>query len=176
MNDESKAKLKRFGVIALAVVVSSAAGFSAGRFSAPLKVETKEVERVVYQDRVVEKVITKKVKAEDRVVYIDRTITDAGVRELITETTKTLEGERTKDESTRDLMHESDKQREVKTVLRPDWRASVLVGASMREPALVITGPLVIGVQVERRIVGGVSLGVWANTVGAAGASGSIEF
>ena len=61
MNDESKAKLKRFGVIALAVVVSSAAGFSAGRFSAPLKVETKEVERVVYQDRVVEKVITKKV-------------------------------------------------------------------------------------------------------------------
>ena len=52
----------------------------------------------------------------------------------------------------------------------------MLVGASLREPLVPIAGPLVLGASVERRIVGGLSAGAWLNTVGAAGASVSLEF
>ena len=52
----------------------------------------------------------------------------------------------------------------------------MLVGASLREPLLPVAGPLVLGASLERRIVGGLSAGAWLNTVGAAGASLSVEW
>lgn len=152
------------------------AAFSAGRFSAPVQTEVQEVEKIVYQDRVVEKVVVKRAKAEEKVVFIDRTITDAGVHELITERTKTDETEKTKDEVDRTTSAEKQREQKATTTLRPDWRIGALVGASLREPALPLSGNLVLGVQVERRVVGGVSVGAWANTVGAAGGVVSVEF
>ncbi len=153
------------------------AAFSAGRFTAPVQVETRDVERVVYQDRIVEKIVTVKAKAETRVVYRDRVITkDGTVTEHEVEHTDTKEDtkENTETVAARDVKTETVK--ESKTTLRPDWRVSTQVGASLNAPLIPIAGPLVIGAQVERRIIGGVSAGLWLNTYGAAGASLSVEF
>lgn len=157
----------------LAFVVSllavAAVAFAAGRFSAPLQVE--ERERVEYRDRVVERVV--QAKAQTKTVYVDRVITrDGEVRERIVERRDTKTD--TKTDTARENAGSSD--RSATTTARPDWRVGVLVGASAREPLLPIAGPLVIGVEVDRRIVGGLSVGVWASTSGAAGAALALEF
>ena len=55
---------------------------------------------------------------------------------------------------------------------RATWSASVLAGAQLAgEKAFSLRGPLVIGVAVERRILGPLWLGVWGTTSGAAGIS-----
>ncbi len=164
-------------VTAVALVGTAAAAFSAGRFSAPVKVDVREVEKVVWKDRIVEKVVTRRAKAEERVVYVDRVVSPEGeVRERRLTTTKA---------DTRELVDlgrasESSGKTEATssstTTLRPDWRVGVLVGASLREPLVPLAGPLVLGASLERRIVGGVSAGAWVNTVGAAGASVSLEW
>jgi hypothetical protein len=50
------------------------------------------------------------------------------------------------------------------------------VGASLPKPWLQLYGPLVIGAEVDYRLVGGLSVGVWINTFGAAGAALKLEF
>lgn len=164
-------------VMAVALVGTAAAAFSAGRYAAPVKVETREVVKTEWKDRVVEKVITKRAKAVDRVVYVDRVVAPDGT---LTEkrTTHTLSDERELADAAKTT--ESTGKAEVSssstTTLRPDWRVGVLAGASLKEPLVPIAGPLVLGASVERRIVGGLSAGAWVNTVGAAGASLSLEF
>lgn len=169
-------------LIAIGVCLALLAGaFSAGRFSAPMKVETKEVEKVVYKDRVVEKVVTVTVqaKAETKVVYIDRVVTKEGtVTEHIVEKTVDREKDTTK-EATKEVATRDDTVEHsttTVTTLRPDWRVAVLGGATFGTPALKIAGPLVLGAEVDRRIIGGVSVGLWANTAGAGGVSLSMEF
>lgn len=159
------------GSIALLVLLGLS--FSAGRYTAPEKV--REVEKLVWKDRAEEKGSTKKAKAVDRIVYVDRVITkDGEVREK--RMTKTLTDAREVAEVARVTESSGAFEKSTTTTLRPDWRVGVLAGASLREPLVPIAGPLVLGVSVERRIVGGLSAGAWANTVGAAGASLSLEF
>lgn len=159
---------RALGLLSFGLVVAALA-FSAGRFSAPEQVEVREVERVVYRD----KVVTVKAKAETKIVYRDRVSSpDGTVREKTEERTATNEGS----SSASDRTGERQAERQNTTTLRPDWRLGVKAGASLVTPALPITGPLVVGVEVERRIVGGVSAGVWANSVGAAGVGLSMEF
>jgi hypothetical protein len=62
------------------------------------------------------------------------------------------------------------------TTLRPDWRVALHVGASLRDPFLKFAGPLVLGAEVDRRIIGGLSVGLWINTYGAAGLGFAFEF
>lgn len=59
---------------------------------------------------------------------------------------------------------------------RPEWRLSLLAGASLQTPALPLAGPLVVGVEVSRRVLGPVWVGVWGLTAGAAGVSIGVEF
>lgn len=193
MDPEKKKQLQRYGIAAGVVLLLLLGAFSAGRFSAPLKVETRDVERVVYKDKivtvekVVEKVVTveKEAKVETKIVWRDRVITkDGTVTEHIVEKTgRTDEATKTttdaKDKvSTVDATHALESTHEtVKTVtLRPSWRVSLQVGASLKDPLLPIAGPLVLGASGEYRIVGGLSAGVWVNTFGAAGAVVSMEF
>lgn len=167
----------RRALAAVGVVLALAGAFSAGRFSSPEKVRTLEVEKIVYRDRVVEKVVTQKAKAVDRVVYVDRVVTPEGeVREKRTTRTLTDARETVDAAKTLESSGESSRRAESLTTARPDWRVGVLVGASLREPLVPVAGPLVLGASVERRIVGGLSAGAWVNTVGAAGASVSLEF
>lgn len=185
MTDEQK----RAATIAAVLVVVAAGAFSAGRFSAPLRVEEKIVERVVFKDKVVEKVVEKIVKVETearvetKTVYVDRVVTKEGeVRERIIYMTKEVDETKrdTSSEIDKDLVatHEGESSKDsTKTVtLQPAWRVGALVGASLRDPLLPLAGPLVVGLQVEHRILGGVSAGAWVNTVGAAGAVVSFEF
>lgn len=163
------------GIVALVVII--AVSFSAGRFTAPVKTDVREVEKVVWKDRVVEKVVTKRAKAEERVVYVDRVVSPTGeVREQRTTRTLTDAREITDTGKTSESTGSTEKSASSTSTLRPDWRVGVLVGASLREPLVPIAGPLVLGASVERRIVGGFSAGAWLNTVGAAGASLSVEF
>lgn len=166
---------------ALGALILLAGAFSAGRFTAPLKTETKEVERVVYKDKLVEVVKTVEVKAKEktRIVYRDRVVTpDGTVTEREVEKTDTKSGTETRNDGERFETHDGEGTRElVSTVtLRPNWRVGLLAGASLTQPLVTIAGPLVLGVSVEYRIVGGLSAGLWINTVGAAGLSLSLEF
>lgn len=169
--------ITRGQVIAAAVAaVLITLAFFGGRYSAPEVVQTRDVERVVYKDRVVEKVVTVEKKAETKIVYRDRVITkdrivEHEVERSDTGTDTTIKGETL---STREgeTVHETTKT----VTLRSDWRVSLLAGASLRPPLLTIAGPLVLGFEIDRRVIGGISVGVWLNTYGAAGASLSVEF
>ncbi len=161
--------------VALAVGVGA---FSAGRFSAPLKVETREIERVVFQDRVVEKVVTVKAKAETKIVYRERVVTkDGTVTERESERTDT----KTDTAKNADTVaaHDGASERSAVTIttLRPSWRVGVLVGAAYQQPLLPISGPLVVGALAEYRLVGGLWVGLWTlPQFGAVGAGVSFEF
>lgn len=156
------------GITALVVLLGLA--FAAGRFTAPEQV--REVEKLVWKDRIIEKVVTKKAKAVDRVVYVDRTVLPSGeVREKTS--TRTITDAR----ETNDVAKTTESTGEkITTPARPDWRVGALVGASLREPLLPIAGPLVLGAHVERRIAGPFTMGLWFTTGGAAGLSATGEF
>lgn len=168
-------------VVAVTCAVFAIAGaFVGGRFSAPLKVETRNVDRVVYQDRIVEKVVTveKAAQAVTKVVYRDRVI--KGDTETVheVETTDTHSNTETSTNVDAVASHsgESTHTNTVITTLRSDWRVSLLAGASFGKPLITVTGPLVLGFEIDRRIIGGLSAGVWINTFGAAGVALSLEF
>ena len=173
---------ERATAIAAAVAILLSVGaFVAGRFSAPLKVETRDVERVVFKDRVVEKVVTveRAAKVETRIVYRDRVTTrDGTVTEREIERTASKEDAAKLVDSSRVEVRVVEKlvTKTVVTTLRPDWRVAVHAGASLRPPILTIAGPMVLGVEIDRRIAGGLSAGLWVNTSGAVGAAVSFEF
>lgn len=133
-------------------------GFSAGRFSAPLQVET----RVEYSDVSQRKEKTKKKTA--RAVDTITTITpfaiatpDGGVVIASKTVTETREREATKESTDLDAMRETLTRSSTTTTNRPDWRAGVLLGGRFSGgPAGVVAGGIV-----ERRIVGGVSAAAW---------------
>lgn len=173
-------------MIGVAVIVFiAAAAFSAGRFSAPLKVETRDVEHVVYKDKIVEveKIVTvkEKAKVETRVVYRDRVITkDGTVTEHEVERTETKKDEKVSIVDNKDrtatLTGEKTVEHTQTVTLRPNWRVAVLVGAQYPAPLAPIAGPLVLGAIGEYRIVGGLSAGLWITTGLAGGLIVSFEF
>jgi hypothetical protein len=172
---------KRYAVIAVVAVLALAGAFSAGRFSAPLKTETVEVEKVVYKNREIEKKVFVQVaaKTETKIVYRDKvTKKDGTVEEHEVEKTDTKEDTKTNTVADKAIESIVYRDREVtKTVtLRPDWRFGVLVGVQYPPPLLPIAGPLVLGVHADRRIVGGLWAGLWIQTGGSFGASVSFEF
>jgi len=181
MTPAQRTHLQRAG-IALAAVLLLVVGFSAGRFSAPLQVETREVERVVFKDllveditkgftfaRTIEKTVWRNVETRPDGTTVDRSIERHGgtTAATVTETTKRTE--------------EHAGQREVEkvtiTTLRPSWSIGLLVGATWKEPALPIAGPLVLGATVDLRLgQTPFSVGAWGTTQGAFGAIGRAEF
>ena len=174
--------MKRNLAIAGAFVFASVGAFVGGRFSAPLKVETREVEKVVYKERVVEKrvEVATAAKVVTQVVYRDRvTKPDGTVTEHTEEHTGTEEHAHTEVTSAREVIKEVFRDREVIkiTTLRPDWRVGAQIGAQIgNKPVLPVYGPLVVGAEIDRRIIGGLSVGIWANTGGAGGVAVSFEF
>lgn len=169
------------------------AAFSAGRFSAPLKVETRDVIKTVYQDKIVDrvqyvdKVVTVQAEAKTvtRTVYrdverkpdgtvIDHTITKEGATD---DKTSKVTDDKAKTEAKTEQVSASTLQEHTQTVtLRPSWAVTLQFGASLPKPWLPLYGPLVIGAEVDYRIVGGLSAGVWISTFGAAGLALKLEF
>lgn len=163
-----------------ALVVTAAGAFSAGRFFSPEKVHTVYEDRVEVRERVVYRdrwhVREVKAKAEVKVVYREKvTKPDGTVTEREAEHTNTKETAEidTKRETSVDAERTAVRTvTETKTVtLRPDWRLGLTVGVSPFEDWAWVGGA-----QVDRRIIGGLSVGLWGNTRGMIGLGISFEF
>ncbi len=159
-------------VLGLVALVLCALAFSAGRFSAPeqvrwqtLDLKTEDITRGFTFARTVTRTVYRNVIT---------TVTDAGT--TIADNSIEHEGEASTGTETETAKRAELVEREQTVTLRPEWRVSGQVGASLVTPAIPITGSLVVGVSVERRIIGGVSAGLWGNTVGAGGVVVSGEF
>ncbi len=123
------------------IIVLLITAFAAGRFSGPKKVEIKEVEKIVFKDRVKTSENTK-IRSERR-------------QTVLPDGTKITEIIRDRDtESKTDTKREgsSEKSKESKTTNQSDWSIGLY---SNRE---VIAG------TVDRRILGGVFLGVYGRS------------
>jgi hypothetical protein len=176
---------RRRALIGVVGVVLLAGSFAAGRFSAPLRVETREVEKEVvkWREKLVEKEVRVEVAAKvlTKTVYVDRVITKEGeIRERIVERTAEASSSSNTGTKETEATSEGEKVREVEKVrtvtLQPDWRVAVMAGASWNPPLIPIAGPLVLGASVDRRIVGGFSLGIWGMTGGALGGQAALVF
>lgn len=186
---EQRTQLERAG-LALVGVLLLVVGYAAGRYSAPLQVETREVEKLVYRDLTVEDLTKGMTFARQveltrwRNVVTTITVTpDAGTVTVIADNTIEREGSQESTSSTetsrRTEEHAGERTTEktVITTLRPSWSLGVLVGATWLEPALPIAGPLVLGATADVRLgQTPFSLGAWGTTQGAFGVIGRGEF
>ena len=159
----------------LALVAVVVLAFLFGKFSNPAKVVT-EIKTVTVE-KVVEKVITLEVEAKEKVVYIDRIIErDGRVIEKI------VEREVSKKETEKVAEREATKEEERKSVTIKEnhatARLSLLAGVDLAPAWQPIPGAgiLTLGIHAEFRVIGPVSVGVWALHTGAAGASVGVEF
>lgn len=186
---------KRRIVVGLVGVALLVVAFSAGRFSAPARVELREVEKLVekidYRSLATED-ITRGftfAKAETKTVYRNITTTivvtpDAGTTTTIadnsvehvgsTENATGTEQEKKTKTVYVDVEVVKEVVKEKIVTLQPTWGAGLDVGASLQEPFVPIAGPLVLGLRFEWRIVGGIWVGAWVSTSGAAG--GSVKY
>lgn len=172
---------KRRALVAGVVLLALAGAFVGGRFSAPLQVQTIDTVKIEFLDREVVREVVREVKAkaETRIVYRDVVTTKEGTvtvhevekTDTKTDSVKTDEGVKVSDRvATVDSTHQQT------VTLRPNWRVGLQVGASWPKPLLTIAGPLVLGLSVDYRIVGGLTAGLWVNTYGAAGVGLAFEF
>lgn len=172
-------------LMALAVAGGVAAAFVVGelhgRRSAPAQVETRD--RVVYQDRVIEKRVEVAAKVETaqtrRHMVRTRVTRPDGTREERTELhvgADTTKAEQTTHVDAREETRHVTRDTEVVVEhVRNDWTVSTLVGA---DASLVLRGELrpIFGGLVQRRVLGPVSVGAWGLSSGAGGVSLSLEF
>ncbi len=160
-------------------VVLLASAFAAGRFSGPAKVETREVfvERVDFKSLATEELTRdfKFTKVEERTVFKNVattiTVTDAGTTTTIVDNSVEHyggleDGQVTEQEARTEVVQV---EREVivektRTVtLQPDWRVAALAGAAWDIPLATPAPKLVVGGEIDRRILGGFSAGLWLN-------------
>ena len=156
----------------IGVIALCALSFSAGAFLGPRRVEYKE--RVEFKQLAVED-ITKGftfAKTVNKTIYrnVVTTITDAGT--TIVDTSKEQEGiqENGAGNEKKSATVNTDVVKDTSKVVinQPKWRVGGSIGASAVKPWLPITGPMVIGVEGDYRVVGGVFVGLRLNTVGTA--------
>lgn len=153
------------------------AAWNVGRWSEPQEQSSSVVLVTRTVERQQKKSAAARVQYVDRVIYRERETRLNGTKiERESERESARLNERAETSSERTAQSDARQEIRIATVDRPDWRVSAQVGASLQAPAVPIAGLLVIGAQVERRIAGGVSAGVWGNTAGAAGVSVSVEF
>lgn len=141
-------KLKRIGLTLAVGLV----GFSIGKFTGPAKVEIKEVEKIVYREST----------NVSRDKYKKETVLPDG-------TTIREEGSTTKKNTEIGVDKESEKLS--KTDARPDWRLNVTY-----QPTLVTFQDQNITLDLQRRIIGEVYLGLSVSTQKTVGISLGVGF
>lgn len=166
--------MKTWLQVALAICVCSALAFAAGTYVGkrvtPARVVTRV--KVEYRDRIVK--VTEAAEVKRVVVYRETTRKpDGTVIDRVSEHTDS--DTRVTEKTSTDRQGGTSTDRQV-TTAQPDWRIGVLVGGTLTPPALPLTGPLAVGLQVERRIIGPVSMGIWGLSSGQAGVSLSVTF
>lgn len=142
--------MNKLKITALALVFGAIC-FSAGKFLSPAKVETREVEKIVYRER------TDTTKKETKK---ETTLPD-GTKIVETET----ETKRTTDKSA-----DIDKQKETATTNRNEWLVSIGYAPSLNtsEPLYILT--------VQRRMFSEVYVGAFVTTQKTIGISFSMGF
>lgn len=196
-------KPSKIGVAVGAAILLLCGSFGAGRYSRPARVEVRE--HTVTQTQIVEKIVNHDV-IQTQVVHdtvkVDNVVTkivwekapDGTVRtvETITDLSKTAEQTSAASQhvtDTRTDVSASSKTETTKSTVteyaRPAWSVAVMPGLDLRGLAsdgisglstasLVKRG--VLGVSVDRRIIGPVFVGAWGNTSGAGGLTVRVEF
>jgi hypothetical protein len=161
----------------VAFVAVAALAYSAGRWWEPQQAEAQIVTLTKFKDRIVEKRVESASKSRERIVYRERETRPDGTK-IERETERALTLAKSSVNASTETERSGSTLTESKSSVtdRPQWRVSVQAGAALRAPAVDLAGPLVIGAQIDRRILGGVSVGLWANTVGAGGVAVSAEF
>lgn len=190
---ELKTWQKGLALFALALVLI-ASGYGAGRLHAPAKVitQTKTVtQTVTVQDTQAQvKVQELTAKLEELQKHVTTKIVTVTKPDgtKYREATKQVDVERatdTKVDLSSSLSQTTHGQVDttatvqtshVETSSKPDWRIGALIGANVNGLLTNPTGSLVYGAQVERRIVGPFSVGLWGLSSGQGGASVSVEF
>lgn len=143
--------------LAAAGLVLALLGYAFGRYMQPAKVEVRVEEKV----KTVLVETSKKKKIKVKIIRPDGTIEEREVEEDVTITEK-------------ERVREVEKEKII-TNAKPQWKAGVLAGLNT-----VHSKEFSYGVQVERRIIGPVFMGVWGTTTNnddqSAGVSISLEF
>lgn len=192
-------------VAAIVVILLLMLGsYGAGRYVQPAKVVEKEKivtkvdvqvkEKVVYQDKIVEKKVyvkvadTAKHRETTTVKAPDGTVTTKVVEDSKTDTTTKA----TDDKSEEKVVYKDRVVEKVvtqvvekeKLVLRaaPQWRIGVMAGVDVytalgqHAQPIPQLGPVVLGVNAQRRIAGPFSMGLWLTTSAQVGLEANIEF
>lgn len=167
----------------LAMIAAIGLAFAGGRISAPsASVVYKDREVIKYRDRTTSTIanaLTKTEGPKTKILWHERTVTEpSGVVYVDRWHERETAGPVvTKAEESTVFIREVevDKIRDVVRIVTraPTWSVSVLGGTSVPEPWLALPGAshAVVGVSVERHIVGPFTFGTWANTFGGAGLS-----
>lgn len=179
------------------VVLIFSGGYATGRYIAPdkvvvtEKVQKVEVEKTVFQDRV--KTEVKIVRVQDEKVHLHReetalkwangteqkkVVTDQNVEKTVREQDIKYVDRQVVVTQDRVIQVSVDKEKLVERK-RPDWRVGVLAGYTVDASGVNLGQQLqhvALGLGVERRIVGPISLGLWGLTSGQGGLSLNMEF
>lgn len=161
--------MKKWIAIGAGALLAVVAAFVAGRYSAPVKVETRTEVRTVteWKDRVVTKTEQGPVRVRTETREVpgkERVIIRTEDRGPVT-TDRNAEGSGSSATQAATVV--------IRDSSRPGWRASVLAGWS---PGRLELRPEVYGVEVSRRVVGTVWAGAWARTDRQFGVSLALEW
>ncbi len=166
-------------VVCIALLVA----VGAGRFLVPTKTAIMTVQKTVYKDRIVTQTVQSEAKTVEHVVYRDHTTVvykDGTVEHRDIVKTENATGDKTVTKSSKavEQTQEAFKSatKEV-TNAKPQWRVNLLAGVetfNLKAPQLL--GPVALGVQVERRLIGPVWIGAFGLSSGSAGLSVGVEF
>jgi hypothetical protein len=171
-------------ILAVAALLALVGSFGVGRYSRAPSVVTKDVVRVEIRDVIKTQVVHDVQTVHDTETKL-RTVTrwqttPGGVTTVVQEVARDTQAE-TKRADHIDAKQDRETQQTSVTVhtvdARPTWSVSLMPGAQLAGARAVdLYGPLVLGVAIERRILGPVWLGAWGSTSGAAGLSLRGEF
>lgn len=188
---------RKRGLEAAGILAALYACFAVGRYSRPARVVTRDVVHTEVQTRdVVHQQVVHDVQVQHDVQTQTRTVTVTkwakapdGTPVVTQEThqeaaTEAHGARQAETKATTAAEHEAHQVvTETRTVTveaaRPSWAVTALAGASLGSPPHLVPGlpaPLVVGAQLERRILGPLSVGLWATSAGAGGVSARFEF
>lgn len=175
---------RRDYIYAGAIAVAMCLGFGAGRWAAPDKVVTVDklvtVDRVVTVDKIrteVQQVRVADVQHDVRYVRVREKRPDGTVTDTVTRDDKShdhrddlLHVDLSKTAATERVVYQDREKVKLVERARPNWSAAFQPGydLSLRRTSL--------GGSVERRVLGPLFAGAWANTTGAAGLTVRMEF
>ncbi len=134
--------------ILLSILVAAGLGYAGGRYVQPANIVTqiKEITKTVEIVKHDTTTTTHETKHPDGTIDTDTTVVNHDI----------------------DMSHSNNSK--VTESFKPQWKASALAGYNLS------TFEKVYGAQVDRRIIGPVFAGIWANTNHSGGLSVSLEF